>query len=172
MKSSTLLIGAALTGVLFSSAVMAKEYPIGGPVQHDGMKISSAYLLNIETSPARASMVMGKDVVHLETDVHATKGNRWGFSDGEWIPYLSVDYVVQKQGDSNFLEFGQLLPMSAGDGAHYAHSVKMGGAGTYKVTLKYVAPDEQGYARHVDKATGIPDWFAPFTETFTFKYPQ
>lgn len=172
MKSSRIVIGCAVCSVLFSAGVLAKEYPVGGPVEHDGMKIASAYLLNIETSPMPQSMVMGKDVIHLETDVHATKDNKWGFSEGEWIPYLSVDYVVQKEGDSKFLEFGQLLPMSAADGAHYAHSVKMAGAGTYKVTLKYNAPDEQGYARHTDSATGIPAWFAPFTETFTFHYPQ
>ena len=172
MKSSKLLMGVALGSVMFSGAVFAKEYPIGGPVEHDGMQIASSYLLNIETSPSPQSMVMGKDVIHLETDGHATKGKQWGFAEGEWIPYLSVDYVVQKQGDSHFLEFGQLLPMSADDGAHYAHSVKMAGAGTYKVTLKYNAPDEAGYARHIDKATGIPQWFAPFTETFTFHYPQ
>ncbi|WP_294910490.1 iron transporter [Tatumella sp. UBA2305] len=67
---------------------------------------------------------------------------------------------------------GQLLPVSADDGAHYARSVKMAGAGAYKVTLKDNAPDEAGYAGHIDKATGIPLWFVPFTETFTFHDPQ
>lgn len=78
MKSSRIVIGCAVCSVLFSAGVLAKEYPVGGPVEHDGMKIASAYLLNIETSPMPQSMVMGKDVIHLETDVHATENNKWG----------------------------------------------------------------------------------------------
>ncbi|ESK38122.1 iron transporter [Acinetobacter nectaris] len=162
----------AIGALVIAGPTFAKEYPVGGPVHVNGMEIASSYLLDIETDPMPMSMDMGKDVIHLETDVHATADNKWGFPADAWIPYLSVDYVVQKVGDSNFLEFGQMLPMSAADGSHYAHSVKMGGPGTYKVTLKYTAPDEKGYERHVDKATALPQWFKPFTETFTFKYPQ
>ena len=51
MKSSQLIIGVALGSVMFSGAVFAKEYPIGGPVEHEGMQIALSYLLNIETSP-------------------------------------------------------------------------------------------------------------------------
>ncbi|SDC15533.1 iron transporter [Acinetobacter boissieri] len=172
MHIKTLLMGVSLSTLLFSGTVFAKEYPVGGPVKKEGMEIASSYLLGIETSPMPVSMDMGEDVIHLETDVHATADNKWGFATDAWIPYLSIDYVVQKVGDSNFLEFGQLIPMSAADGAHYAHSVKMAGPGTYKVTFKYTPPDEMGYERHVDKATALPQWFKPFKETFTFKYPQ
>ncbi|EAC0959921.1 sugar ABC transporter substrate-binding protein [Salmonella enterica subsp. enterica] len=170
MKVMTCLL---ITGGLsVTLCVYAKEYPVGGPVQKNGMEIAVSYLVNIETTPMPSSMVMGKDVIHLETDVHATQDNKWGFPQDAWIPYLSVDYVVQKVGDADFLEFGQMLPMSAADGAHYAHSVKMKGSGTYRVSLKYTPPDEKGYARHTDRETGLPQWFSPFTETFTFTYPQ
>lgn len=170
MKVMTCLL---ITGGLsVTHCVYAKEYPVGGPVQKNGMEIAVSYLVNIETTPMPSSMVMGKDVIHLETDAHATQDNKWGFPQDAWIPYLSVDYVVQKVGDADFLEFGQMLPMSAADGAHYAHSVKMKGSGTYRVSLKYTPPDEKGYARHTDRETGLPQWFSPFTETFTFTYPQ
>lgn len=170
MKVMTCLL---ITGGLsVTHCVYAKEYPVGGPVQKNGMEIAVSYLVNIETTPMPSSMVMGKDVIHLETDVHATQDNKWGFPQDAWIPYLSVDYVVQKVGDADFLEFGQMLPMSAADGTHYAHSVKMKGSGTYRVSLKYTPPDEKGYARHTDRETGLPQWFSPFTETFTFTYPQ
>lgn len=166
---SCLLITGGLSVI---HCVYAKEYPVGGPVQKNGMEIAVSYLVNIETTPMPSSMVMGKDVIHLETDVHATQDNKWGFPQDAWIPYLSVDYVVQKVGDADFMEFGQMLPMSAADGAHYAHSVKMKGPGAYRVSLKYTPPDEKGYARHTDRETGLPQWFSPFTETFTFTYPQ
>ncbi|MBF7683188.1 iron transporter [Acinetobacter sp. B5B] len=172
MQIKPLLMSVSLSTLLFSGAVFAKEYPVGGPVKKEGMEIASSYLLGIETNPMPVSMDMGQDVIHLETDVHATADNKWGFPADAWIPYLTINYVVQKIGDSNFLEFGQLIPMSAADGAHYAHSVHMAGAGTYKVTFKYTAPDEMGYERHVDTATALPQWFKPFNETFTFKYPQ
>lgn len=159
-------------GLVATECAYAKEYPVGGPVQKDGMEIAASYLVDIETTPMPSSMVMGKDVIHLETDVHATQDNKWGFPPDAWIPYLSVDYVVQKVGDADFMEFGQMLPMSAADGAHYAHSVKMKGPGTYRVFLKYTPPDEKGYARHTDKETGLPQWFSPFVEKFTFTYPQ
>ncbi|EDV0069998.1 sugar ABC transporter substrate-binding protein [Salmonella enterica subsp. enterica] len=158
--------------ILFTSMAFAKEYPVGGPVVHDGMEIASSYLLGIKMSPHITSMIMGDDVIHLETDVHATQDNKWGFSQDEWIPYLSINYVMTKQGDKDFLEFGQLLPMVAKDGAHYAQSVQMQGPGTYTVKLKYSAPDEKGFLHHTDEDTGTPDWFKPFVETFTFTYPQ
>ncbi len=172
MNNTKYTILALAVGLSIAASASAKEYPVGGPVHKDGMEIESSYLLNIETLPMPTSMVMGKDVIHIETDVHATKDNKWGFPKDAWIPYLTVDYVLQKVGDSNYIEFGEMLPMSANDGSHYAHSVKMDGPGTYKVLIKYTPPDEKGYARHIDKETGLGPWFQPFVETFTFKYPQ
>ncbi|MGJ8525896.1 34 kDa membrane antigen [Halomonadaceae bacterium LMG 33818] len=170
MRKSCIALGIGLC--LISQFADAKEYPIGGPIKTHHLEIASSYLLHIETSPSPQSMVMGNDIIHLETDVHALAGNPWGYEEGSWIPYLSVDYVVRKEGDSNYIQFGQLLPMSASDGPHYAHSVPMAGKGRYTVMLKYTAPDEVGYERHIDQATGIGPWFKPFVETFTFDYPQ
>jgi uncharacterized protein involved in high-affinity Fe2+ transport len=170
---SPVLISTALISILLASAsVSAREYPVGGPVVAHGMEIASSYLVGIKMSPMIQSMDGGKNVIHLETDVHATQENQWGFPAGAWIPYMSVDYVVTKAGDPLFLAFGQMLPMTAKDGPHYAHSVDMKGPGTYIVHLKYTAPDEKGFIHHIDKATGVPQWFHPFVETFKFKYPQ
>ncbi|MGJ8513472.1 34 kDa membrane antigen [Carnimonas sp. R-84981] len=172
MARITAGVVAAISAVLVSGSVQAEEFPIGGPVTHHHLQIASAYLENITTSPMPVSMAMGENIVHLETDVHALKGNPWGYSEGSWVPYLSVDYVIRKEGDDHYLEFGHLLPMSAADGPHYANSVKLAGKGRYTVIFKYSAPDDNGYQRHVDKATGIDQWFSPFTQRFTFDYPQ
>ncbi len=161
LAASLALIGAA----------SAREYPIGGPVQANQMEIASSYLVGIEMAPAPAGMAMGPDTVHLETDVHATADNNWGFSDGEWIPYLSIDYTLTKQG-TDWKAAGHMLAMTAKDGAHYANNVTMNGPGTYTVVLRYASPETNGFLHHVDQETGVPGWWAPFTEQFTFTYPQ
>jgi uncharacterized protein involved in high-affinity Fe2+ transport len=62
--------------------------------------------------------------------------------------------------------------MIAKDGPHYADNVKMDGPGTYTVTYRFEPPEANGFLRHVDKATGVPAWWQPFSESFTFAYPQ
>jgi len=162
-----------LTSTLaFSAFSQAREYPIGGPVQTHDMEIASSYLTGIEMAPMPPGMVMDKDSVHLETDVHATADNKYGLSNGEWVPYLSISYSLVKEGAPDYKQIGTLLPMVAKDGAHYANNVKMDGPGTYTVVLRYESPQINGFFHHVDKETGLPECWAPITETFTFKYPQ
>ena len=43
-------------------------------------------------------MDMGPDAVHLEIDVHATKDDKHGFKEDEWIPYLTISYTIEKVG--------------------------------------------------------------------------
>ncbi len=38
--------------------------------------------------------------------------------------------------------------------------------------LPFTSPEANGFLRHIDKETGVPDWWQPFSETFTFSYPQ
>lgn len=168
------LVAAALavTGSLaLSSAALAREYPIGGPVQEHDMEIASSYLLGIKMAPMSPDMPTGPDVVHLETDVHATADNPYGFPDGAWIPYLTITYHLVKKG-TTWHSDGHMLAMTAKDGPHYANDVRMDGPGSYTVTLTYASPETNGFRHHVDKETGVPGWWAPFSETFTFKYPQ
>jgi uncharacterized protein involved in high-affinity Fe2+ transport len=166
------LLSLAVLSSIAVTAAHAREYPIGGPVYANDMEIAANYLVGIDMAPMQPGMPMGQDAVHLETDVHATADNKWGFADSEWIPYLTITYLLTKNGDPQFRAIGQLMPMSAKDGAHYANNVSMDGPGSYTVTLRYESPQSNGYMHHVDKATGIPDWWAPFTKSFTFKYPQ
>ncbi|WP_367375379.1 iron transporter [Pseudomonas lini] len=173
MKLTTTALTVALTAVLsFATSAQAREYPIGGPVQVNDMEIASSYLVGIEMAPMPPGMQMGENSVHLETDVHATADNKHGFANGEWIPYLGITYLLVKQGSPDYKEIGSLLPMVAKDGAHYANNVKMDGPGTYTVVLRYESPQTNGMLHHVDKETGVPEWWGPFTQTFTFKYPQ
>ena len=168
MKLASLLLTAA---VILPLSAQAREYPIGGPVHKNDMEIASSYLVGIEMKPMPKGMATGPDVIHLETDVHATADNKQGFADGAWIPYMKIGYSLTKTGTA-WTASGTMLPMVARDGAHYANSVKMDGPGDYKVTLHYESPETNGFYHHVDKETGVPDWWTPFDETFSFKYPQ
>ena len=148
----------------------AREYFVGGPVHRNDMEIVANYLIGIEMAPM-TSMVHGADVIHLEADVHATADNVYGYPDGAWIAYLTIAYTIEKQGTS-WKSYGTLKPMTAKDGPHYADNVKMDGPGTYKVTYAFKPPEANGFLRHVDQETGVPAWWKPFSETFTFMYPQ
>lgn len=162
---------ATLLALAVAGPASAREYPVGGPVLRHDMEIAANYLIGIEMDPMPPGMAMGPDVIHLETDVHATADNPYGFADGAWIPYLTIEFTLTKQG-SDWQASGQLLPMTAKDGPHYANNVKMPVPGTYTVTLRYTAPEAKGFYRHVDQETGVPAWWPPFSETFSFKYPQ
>lgn len=168
MKPVALLVAAAL---VLPRVADAREYFVGGPVHSHDMEIVANYLVGIEMAPMAPGMAMGADVIHLEADVHATADNTHGYGDGAWIGYLKIGYSIEKTGTA-WKASGTLRPMVAKDGPHYADNVKMDGPGTYKVVYNFTSPEANGFLRHVDKETGVPGWWAPFSQTFSFKYPQ
>jgi uncharacterized protein involved in high-affinity Fe2+ transport len=149
----------------------AAEFYIGEPVVQNDLQIVPNYLVGIEMDRMPPGMEMGADTIHLEADVHATKTEKHGFAEDAWIPYLTIRYTLTKE-DSKFKKTGTLAPMTAGDGPHYANNVKMGGPGTYQLTYEISPPSANGFIRHVDKATGVPDWWKPMTLHWTFTYPS
>jgi periplasmic iron binding protein len=52
--------------------------------------------------------------------------------------------------------------MTAADGPYYANKRKYR---TWHLPLTYenLPPSSNGFIRHVDKATGVPDWWKPIT---------
>ena len=157
----------ALAGAAATSA-HAGEFYIGEPVVKEHIQIVPNYLLGIEMNKHVPGMEMGKDAIHLEADVHAAKDEPHGLAEDVWIPYVTLKYTLTKKG-SLFKKTGKLEAMVAKDGMHYANGVKMDGPGTYHLT--YVISPPAMY-RHVDKATGIPDWWKPITADWTFQYPS
>lgn len=149
----------------------AREYFVGGPVHQNDMEIVANYLVGIMMAPMTPNMAMGPDIIHLEADVHATADNVYGYPDGAWIPYLTVSYSLEKL-NTAWKATGTLKPMTAMDGPHYADNVKMDGPGKYKVTYGFTPPEVNGFFRHTDKETGVPEWWKPFSQEFTFDYPQ
>ena len=162
---------AAMAIILVAPAAFAREFFVGGPVHKNDMEIVANYLVGIEMAPRMEDMPQGPDVIHLEADVHATADNVYGYPDGAWIAYLTINYTLTKQG-SDWKTSGSLKPMTAKDGPHYADNVKMGGPGTYTVIYSFTPPEANGFLRHIDKETGVPAWWDRFSESFTFTYPQ
>jgi periplasmic iron binding protein len=171
VRGITLAFALAAGLALLPALGNAGEFYIGEPVEQNDMQIVPNYLVGIEMDHMPPGAQMGPNSIHLEVDVHATKNEKHGFPEDAWIPYLTIHYTITKDG-SNFKKTGRLVPMTAGDGPHYANNVNMAGPGTYQLTYEFEPPSSNGFIRHVDKATGVPDWWKPFSEHWTFTYPS
>src|SRR5438045_670148 len=130
------LIEATMGLVIIACPVHAREYYVGGPVQKHDMEIVANYLVGVEMAPMPPGMPHGADVIHLEADVHATADNVYGYPDGAWIGYLTIDYTIEKIG-TGWQAKGTLLPMIAKDGPHYAVNLKMDGPGQYRLIYRF-----------------------------------
>jgi uncharacterized protein involved in high-affinity Fe2+ transport len=80
---------------------------------------------------------------------------------------------VTANGSGSAAVKGMLMPMVASDGPHYGDNVKLAGPGNYKLVLTIAPPGSDHsshFGRHVDKETGVDDWFKPFTAEYTFTF--
>lgn len=162
--------------VLLSTALMFAfanaelvEFPIGEEQVINNMQIAAVYLKPIDMEPRGIDLPASQADIHLEADIHATKGNQNGFGAGEWIPYLTITYTLTNT-DTGKSKTGTLMPMVAVDGAHYGSNVKVMGVGNYKVDFNIEPPSKQGFGRHTDSDTGVGKWFQPFTVSFKGAY--
>jgi len=160
----------ALAWVITGSAHAAEEFAIGSAVEKNNLSIVPHYLTGIEMSRMPEGTMSSTNNVHLEADVHAAKDEPHGFAEKEWIPYLRIEYSIEKVG-STFKKTGHLFPMTAGDGPHYANNVGLNGPGQYHLIYRFSPPSSNGLIRHIDKATGVPDWWQAFSLDWTFTYP-
>ncbi len=162
---------AAASLFALSCPALAKEFYIGEPVVRNDMQLVPHYLIGIEMDPMPKNMSHGPDAVHLELDVHATKDEKHGFKEDEWIPFLTIEYTIEKT-SGGFKKTGTLAAMTAGDGPHYANNVALAGPGDYRLTYRLSPPSKAGFVRHVDKETGVPPWWQPFSVSWDFHYPS
>lgn len=155
---------------LFSTPALAVEYPIGEPQACGGMEIAAVYLQPIEMEPEGMMRPAADSDVHLEADIHATEDNKNGFQEGSWMPYLSVDYELTKEGSDEVLK-GSFHPMVANDGPHYGDNIKLLGAGKYHLKYTILPPSKESmFGRHVDKETGVAPWFDKCVTEYKFTY--
>lgn len=173
-STSSLTAGLLALALLGSVAAVAKEIPIGPHVTRDGLEVAAVYLQPIEMDPPDMMRAAAQSDIHLEADIRAAKDNRNGFAEGDWLPALDVTFEVTKlEGDAATgpKVNGSLMPMVANDGPHYGDNVKLNGPGRYRLKLTVAPPGKhQHFGRHVDKETGVAEWFKPFDviQDFTF----
>lgn len=166
----TFVAATLLAGILTAPSALAfKEYPIGEAVTMNGMEIAAVYLQPIDMEPRGMGLSAKDSDIHLEADIHATKGNDNGFGEGEWMPYLTIAYTLVNT-DTGEKQEGTFMPMVAGDGPHYGANVKMMGVGNYKVTYHIDPPSKAGMHRHTDSETGVYRWWKPFDVSYEFKF--
>lgn len=164
--SSAALAAASLLAV----PALAKEYPIGKHVTQQGLEVAAVYLQPIEMEPPGMMRAAADSDVHLEADVKATKDNKNGMPDGDWVPFLQVKYELTKV-DGGQKAAGEMMKMVANDGPHYGDNVKLAGPGKYQLKLTISPPGAgQNFGRHTDKETGVGEWFKPFEVTQDFVF--
>ena len=146
----------------------ALEYPIGEPQEGGGMEVAAVYLQPIQMEPAHMMRAAADSDVHLEADIHATRDNKNGFANGDWVPNLPISYVLSKDGAA--VSEGPLMSMVASDGPHYGDNVKLDGPGEYRLVFKIAPPDGMTFGRHVDDETGVAPWFKPFETSYDFTF--
>ncbi len=173
MRSLIFIFAGGLAALAPAAAGAAQEFYIGEPVVKEGMQIVPNYLTGITMDAMPPGMEMGgADNVHLEADVHATKDDTHGYQEDQWIAYLTIQFTLTKVGDAAFHKTGELYPMIAKDGTHYANKVNMAGPGQYQLTYTILPPSSKGFIRHTDAASGVPAWWQPVTASWTFTYPS
>ena len=127
-----------------------EETPIFEDVEAGGwLNVSAVYFQPVPMTDG--STIEGKDI-HLEADISALE-NKFGFGVGDWVPYLTVDYKVSKDGKET--SSGTFMEMCASDGPHYGANIAMPeGQGTYTIEITIKSPADNNFLLHTDAETG------------------
>jgi uncharacterized protein involved in high-affinity Fe2+ transport len=148
-----------------------EEFPIGDDQVVGPLNIAGVYFQPVDMEPAGlGGLPASQSDMHMEADISAVEGNELGYGAGDFVPYLTVRYIAEKQGGKKIE--GAFMPMSASDGPHYGNNVKLDGAGTYKITFIIENPEKQDYLLHVDKETGVEGrfWKEPIVVSWDFDF--
>lgn len=160
------------TGKEEDSGAGFEEIPIGEDQEVGPLNVAAVYFQPIDMEPAGMGLSAAESNLHLEADIHALKDNKLGYGEGDFIPKLTVDYVIQDKNDPNNKQEGTFMEMNASDGPHYGGNVKLDKDGEYTLTFKIHSPAENGWMLHVDKETGVEGhfWTEPLEATFDWDY--
>lgn len=120
------------------------EIPIFEDEEVDFLNVSAVYFQAVPMEPGQSS-TEGFDI-HLEADVSALE-NDLGYETGTWVPYMTVDYIVNDKDDKEVVS-GTFMEMNASDGTHYGANIAMPEAGDYKVKFVFHSPADNGYLIH------------------------
>src|SRR3990167_1971449 len=95
----TKLLCLVLTGLALAAPLsQAAETPIGKHQIVGGMEIGAVYLQPVKMEPDGMMKRVEESDIRLEADIHATKKNPNGFSEGYWMPNLVIKFEITKVG--------------------------------------------------------------------------
>lgn len=145
------------------------QHQIGQCQKFGAFQLCAFYSPPATMEPAMGLAAADSDI-HLEADLTALDGNGLGLQLGQWVPYASIAYQITAPDGT--VSKGSLMPMTGNGGEHYGSNVKMGAAGTYKITYTVKSPSDNGFMVHVDKKTGVTGrfWTDPLVGSWDFKY--
>jgi len=147
----------------------ARAAVLGGPVLQSGVEIIPAALTGVELD--KGARVQTPDSIFLAADIHAGSNEAHGFAEHAFIPYLSVSYVLTKEGAPTFRKVGLLYPVATKSGPRYGAATEMAGTGTYHLSYIVSPPSSHGMMRQTGK-DGVAEWWKPITGTWIFTYPM
>lgn len=150
-----------------------EEFDIGDPVETKLLHVAAVYFQAVDMEPAGNSLAKEDSDIHLEADITATEegAKELGYGKDEFVPYLNVKAIVQKEGSDKVQEVN-LMPMNASDGPHYGTNFKFEeGLGKYHIKFEISAPGND-YLLHVDKETGVEGrfWTEPVVVEWDFDW--
>ncbi|MBB2955388.1 hypothetical protein FHX77_000797 [Bifidobacterium commune] len=149
-----------------------EEIPIGHDQQIFPLNIATVYFQPVDMYPQGMGLSAAESNLHLEADIHALKDNELGYGTGDFIPKLTVKYLIEDKNDPNNKQDGTFMEMNADDGPHYGANIKLDKAGQYKLTYTIYSPETNGWTLHVDPDTGVKGrfWEKPIVATFDWDY--
>lgn len=145
-----------------------KEYDLGeAQTAEPYLSVAGVYFQPVDMEPAGNSLSKKDADCHIEADISALEGNGLGYGAGDFVPWLNVKALIQKQGSDKVQEV-VCMPMNASDGPHYGNNIKFEeGTGVYDIKFEISAPGNE-YLLHVDAETGVPGrfWTEPIVVEF------
>lgn len=157
---------AALPALLSGEAGAAV---LGGPVLQGGVEVIPSVLTGVELD--KGSTVRTPDSIFLIADVHAGANEAHGFAEHAFIPYLSVSFVLTKEGVPTYRKVGLLFPIATKSGPRYGAMTETAGAGTYHLSYIVSPPSSHGMMRQTGK-DGVAEWWKPISGNWVFTYPM
>jgi uncharacterized protein involved in high-affinity Fe2+ transport len=161
---------------LLNLRVVHAETALGAPVTRPdaGLTITAAYEAPLsvdgsDTSNQPLFLSPDKADLFLAVNIRGGKGNKNGFGVGEFIPYLSVSYTLQRHGGGE-LQRGYLHSLVGPKGMRYGNNVKLSGSGSYTLTLTIEPPIKVGFGRHTDLETGVSKWWKQIQVEWPLEY--
>ena len=178
MKKLLVMLLAAMMVFSFGAMALADENAAGfdefelgveGEQEVGFMTMSMVYFQPVDMAPVESATPKEGSDLHIEVDLTANE-NPYSFPVDGWVPYLTIEYVINDAATGAEVLTGSMMPMAASDGPHYGNNIALA-EGSYTITLTIKSPAEQGYLLHVDEETGVEAkdgfWTEPLTATWT-----